>query len=108
MFANTSASAVYRPRGVDSEMYGDEELEKLRKSRFQADKGFSGAEQSGPRDGMCISRLCIHWTQCFALHGLCCVVRYIYMMCLFGHGFFWSIFCFVCIYVRLCAFTYAS
>lgn len=33
-------------------MYGDEELEKLRKSRFTADKGFQGAEQAGPRDGM--------------------------------------------------------
>lgn len=38
-------------------MYGDEELEKLRKSRFAADKGFQGADQAGPRDGMRAGRL---------------------------------------------------
>lgn len=51
MFANTSASSIYRPRGADSDMYGDEELEKLRKSRFTADKGFQGADASAARDG---------------------------------------------------------
>jgi SNW domain-containing protein 1 len=51
MFANTSASSIYRPRGGDNEMYGDEELEKLRKSRFTADKGFQGADASAARDG---------------------------------------------------------
>eukprot|EP01134_Creolimax_fragrantissima_P005394 CFRG5394T1 len=51
LFNKNQASSMYRPRNVDSDMLGDEEMDKLRKSRFQADKGFEGADSGAARDG---------------------------------------------------------
>eukprot|EP00123_Amoebidium_parasiticum_P017455 comp23858_c0_seq1/m.41742 comp23858_c0_seq1/g.41742 ORF comp23858_c0_seq1/g.41742 comp23858_c0_seq1/m.41742 type:complete len:553 (-) comp23858_c0_seq1:252-1910(-) len=50
LFNRNTSSSIYRPK-EGGDMYADEELEKLKKSRFTVDKGFEGADRAGPRDG---------------------------------------------------------
>lgn len=49
---NTGTSAIYRPKSNTDEMAGDEDIARLKKNRFTADKGFKGTQgSSSSRDG---------------------------------------------------------
>ncbi len=45
------AEKVYRPSKTDKDVYGDDVEKLIKTSRFQPDKGFSGADGSQVRDG---------------------------------------------------------
>ncbi|XP_063933562.1 puff-specific protein Bx42-like [Zophobas morio] len=49
---NSTSTSIYKPKSVDSDMYGDEDIAKLKKHKFVADKKFLGADESAPpREG---------------------------------------------------------
>jgi SNW domain-containing protein 1 len=55
MFDRGSGGGVYRPRGDDSDVYGDVDAQLAKLSdtgRFAPDKGFAGTEGGAPKGGM--------------------------------------------------------
>lgn len=54
LFRGSSANAIYRPKAVDTDTYGGDEVKSLIEkstTKFTADRGFKGAEKGAPVSG---------------------------------------------------------